>query len=170
VDLGCWPGAWLQILAERVGPEGRVVGVDLRDTDPLGDPVEILTLDFTEPEGQERIVTALGRPASLVLSDAAPKLTGIADVDRAGLEELFEGALQVAERVLEPQGCLVVKGFPGPPADEFRVRLRSRFRAVSEVRPKGKRGTSKEFYWVATPEKPRSSGRLRRPGRSRRRG
>jgi 23S rRNA (uridine2552-2'-O)-methyltransferase len=146
-----------------------VVGVDLRETDPLGGPVEILILDFTEPESRERIALALGRPACLVLSDAAPKLTGVADVDRAAMEELFEGALGVAEQVLEPQGCLVVKGFPGPPADAFRAQLRRRFKGVAEVRPEGKRSTSKEFYWVATPTKPGGSGRSASRGRSRRR-
>jgi len=30
LDLGCAPGSWLQVAAERVGPHGRVVGVDLR--------------------------------------------------------------------------------------------------------------------------------------------
>src|SRR5207253_11224917 len=29
VDLGAWPGGWLQVALEAVGPHGRVVGVDL---------------------------------------------------------------------------------------------------------------------------------------------
>ena len=29
IDLGCWPGGWLQVASEAVGPKGRVVGVDL---------------------------------------------------------------------------------------------------------------------------------------------
>jgi len=26
LDLGCWPGGWLQVAAEAVGPKGRIVG------------------------------------------------------------------------------------------------------------------------------------------------
>ena len=153
VDLGCWPGAWLQVLAERVGPEGRVVGVDLQATEPLADPVRILQLDFTEAGAAERIAEALdGRQADLLLCDAAPKLSGVRDVDCAVLEELWEAALRIADERLAPAGGLVIKGFPGAPADAFRKLLRARFGRVSEVRPEAKRATSKEFYWVALPK------------------
>lgn len=140
------------MLARRVGPEGRVVGVDLEAVEPVEGPVTVLKLDFTEPDAPDRIAAALGdRPARAVLSDAAPKLTGIRDVDRAALEELYEAALRVADRVLDPEGWLVVKGFPGPDADRFRATLRRRFARVTEVRPEGKRATSKEHYWLAVP-------------------
>ena len=64
-------------------------------------------------------------------------------------EEIHEGALRIAERVLKRGGTLILKGFPGPESDSMRKLLRKRFTQVSEVRPEGKRGTSKEFYWVA---------------------
>ena len=32
VDLGCWPGGWLQVCSDRVGPRGRVIGVDVAET------------------------------------------------------------------------------------------------------------------------------------------
>ncbi len=157
VDLGCWPGGWLQVLVERVGPDGRVVGVDLRPVEPLEGPVELLELDFTDPDAARRVAETLGRPGDAVFCDAAPQLTGIRDVDRAAAEELHEAALRVSRAVLRPGGTLVLKGFPGPESDRFRSVLRSSFARVSEVRPEGKRRTSKEFYWVATgePRKPR---------------
>jgi len=151
VELGCWPGAWLQILAERVGPDGRVVGVDLEEVDPLDEHVELIRGDFTEPEVVDEIEARLGRKADAVLSDAAPKLTGIKDVDRAAVEELHDAALVVADRVLGPKGVLVVKTFPGPEASAFRRRLGKRFDRVEEVKPEGRRATSKESYLVATP-------------------
>src|SRR4030095_11670925 len=33
VDLGCWPGGWMQVAAELVGARGRVVGIDLPQLD-----------------------------------------------------------------------------------------------------------------------------------------
>ena len=151
VELGCWPGGWLQLLLERVGESGRVVGVDLAETDALP-PAVVLQLDITESQTLDAIAEALGGSADLVLSDAAPKLSGIRDADRGALEELYAAALGVAEGVLVEGGSLIVKGFPGPEADAFRKELRARFPHVAEVRPEGKRGTSKEFYWVAGQE------------------
>jgi 23S rRNA (uridine2552-2'-O)-methyltransferase len=149
VELGCWPGGWLQRISEAVGPSGRVVGVDVEPFEPLGDTVIPLVLDITEPDAVERIEAALGRPAHAVLSDAAPKLTGIADVDRSAGAELCAAALAVAQRVLRPKGFLIVKDFPGPESKAFGAELRRAFARVSEIRPEGRRATSKEFYWLA---------------------
>jgi 23S rRNA (uridine2552-2'-O)-methyltransferase len=139
------------VLAEHVGPQGRVVGVDQQEVEPLGGPVVTLVGDITEPELRARIAEALEGPADLILSDAAPKLSGIPDVDRAAMEELHEAALALYEEQAGPRACLIMKAFPGPEADEIRARLKQRFGRVSEVRPEAKRVTSKEFYWVAQP-------------------
>lgn len=137
-------------LAERVGPEGRVVGVDLKETDAVGPNVVVLVRDFCEPAVQDEIAAALGRPADAVLCDAAPALTGIRDVDQGAIEELWHAALALARRMLRPGGFMIVKGFPGQEGDLFRKELRRAFDDVHEVRPEGKRTTSKEFYWVAS--------------------
>jgi 23S rRNA (uridine2552-2'-O)-methyltransferase len=150
LDLGCWPGGWLQVLAARLGPDARIVGVDLEPTDPIAANVEVLALDMCAPEALPAIQAALGRRADAVLCDASPKLTGIRDADLAGLEEIYLAALALAEALLTPRGFLIVKGFPGQESDLFREELKRRFSSVHEVRPEGKRTTSKEFYWVAS--------------------
>ena len=150
LDLGCWPGGWLEVLAQQIGPEGRIVGVDLQETPPLAAPqVTVLTLDFCAPESLEKIRAALGRPADALLCDASPKLTGVRDVDLAAIEEIYTAALAIAESLLTPRGFMIVKGFPGQESDLFRKQLRRRFADVHEIRPEGRRTTSKEFYWVA---------------------
>jgi 23S rRNA (uridine2552-2'-O)-methyltransferase len=143
------------VLAQRIGPEGRIVGVDIQETAALAAPqVTVLTLDFTAPESLAAVRAALGRPADAILCDASPKLTGIRDVDLAAIEEIYTAALALAESLLAPRGFLIVKGFPGRESDSFRKELRSKFAEVHEVRPEGKRTTSKEFYWVASAPKP----------------
>jgi 23S rRNA (uridine2552-2'-O)-methyltransferase len=156
LDLGCWPGSWLQILSERVGAEGRVVGVDLEPTDAVAPNVTVLALDLTESESAPLIESALGRPADAVLCDAAPKLSGVRDVDLAAIEEIYTAALALARRLMSPSGFLVVKGFPGQESDQFRKELRRTFAKVGELRPEGKRSTSKEFYWLASTLRPTS--------------
>jgi len=158
LELGAWPGGWLQRLATHVGPRGRVVGIDLREIEEIGPPVELLTGDFSSPEVVDQIAEQLGGRVDVVLSDAAPKLTGVVHVDRAMCEELYDAALGVALRVLAPGGRLILKGFPGPEAQQFREQLRPLFRRIREVRPDGKRSTSKEFYWVAQGFRPAETG------------
>ena len=101
-------------------------------------------------------------PADAVLSDAAPRLSGVKDVDRAAFEEIHEAVLAVAERVLGPGGALVVKALPGPETDRVRKLVRARFGRLAEVRPEGTRGTSREFYWIV------GGGEVRKKRRSRR--
>ena len=126
-----------------------MVGVDLEPTESVAANVTVLALDMTEPQTVDSIATALGRPADAVLCDAAPKLTGVRDVDLGAIEEIYAAALQIANRLLAPAGFMIVKGFPGQESDLFRKELRRVFTKVDEVRPEGKRATSKEFYWLA---------------------
>jgi 23S rRNA (uridine2552-2'-O)-methyltransferase len=119
----------------------------------------VLTGDFCEPAVHDEIAAALGRPADAILCDAAPKLTGIRDVDQGAIEELWQGALALARRLLKPGGFMVVKGFPGQEGDLFRKELRRAFADVHEVRPEGKRATSKEFYWIASSWRGSGSGK-----------
>src|SRR4029450_12066958 len=108
VDLGCWPGGWMQVAAELVGSSGRVVGIDLAELDPL--PFEnsvALCGDLAEPAAAQRLLDALGRPADVLLSDAAPKLTGIRATDRAREEALLEAIEALVPQLLRPGGSLV---------------------------------------------------------------
>jgi 23S rRNA (uridine2552-2'-O)-methyltransferase len=155
VDLGCWPGAWLQVAAARVGPGGMVVGVDLVAVDPLGLP-QVVTIagDATDPAVQARIAEALGGPADLVLSDLAPKLTGIRATDDAREEALVETAIDFARQVLAPGGRLVAKLFSGV-EQAMTARLRREFTKVDAWRPPSTRKGSSEIYVVATaPRRP----------------
>src|SRR3954467_11345297 len=78
VDLGSWPGGWVQVAAEIVGRSGKVVGIDLVALEPLPFPqVTLLQGDATDPVQQERILASLGGLAEVLLSDMAPKLSGI---------------------------------------------------------------------------------------------
>jgi len=84
VDLGAWPGGWVQVAAALVGQTGKVVGIDLVALEPFSfSQVTLLQGDATDPVQQEKMLVALGGSADIVLSDLAPKLSGIKEVDEA---------------------------------------------------------------------------------------
>lgn len=150
LDLGCWPGGWLQVAAEAVGPKGRVLGVDLASMDELGLPqVSCLEADLADPALAERILGVLGGPADVVLSDAAPKLTGIRVTDRAREEQLLESVAGLLAQVLRPGGDLLLKTMEGPEAQTIAKRLRSRFAKAKTLSPSASRKGTTERYLVA---------------------
>lgn len=150
VDLGCWPGAWLQVASRAVGPAGVVVGVDLVAVEPLGlANVTTLVGDAADPDVQQRIVEAAGGPVDLILSDLSPKLTGIRATDQAREEALVETAVDFARRVLAPGGRMVVKLFSGVEAT-MTARLKKEFAKVDAWRPPSTRKGSSEIYAIAT--------------------
>ena len=154
VDLGAWPGGWLQVAAELVGPSGLVVGVDLQPIEPLGGPVAVITGDARDDAVLEQIRTRCGGRIDVLLSDLAPKLSGVRDRDTAQAAALTESALRAAERLLAPGGRLVVKIFTGPEADALVATARPRFARVKLTRPDATRKGSAELYLVCVGRRP----------------
>jgi 23S rRNA (uridine2552-2'-O)-methyltransferase len=150
-DLGCWPGGWMQVAAERVGPSGRVAGVDLAAIEP---PLGIANAfaiqgDFTQPEVLQELLDLLGGPADVVLSDAAPKLTGVRATDRAREEALLEAVAAALPRLLRPGGDLFCKLLDSPEADALARRIGKEFRESRTLRPEATRKGSAERYLLA---------------------
>ena len=86
LDLGCAPGSWAKYAASVVGPEGWVVGVDLKDVTekfPANTRImigDVLALAEMEKENLEQ---KIGSGYNIVLSDMAPATTGRKEVDAA---------------------------------------------------------------------------------------
>jgi 23S rRNA (uridine2552-2'-O)-methyltransferase len=150
LDLGCWPGGWLQVAGERVGPGGRVVGVDLVETDAVGaQQVVAIMGDAKDPAVQSGLLESLGGPANLVLSDMAPKLSGIKVADRERHLALVELAIDVAQTMLAADGSVVIKLFSGVES-ESTVLLKKAFGRVTKMRPAATRKGSEEIYAFAS--------------------
>jgi 23S rRNA (uridine2552-2'-O)-methyltransferase len=151
IDLGAWPGGWLQVAAELVGPQGRVLGIDVVALAPFTDPrVLLFQGDVADPDLPARAREILGGPADVVLSDLAPKLTGIAPRDAARSAELLDYAARFAGAVLRPGGTLVMKTFGGAEGDAARATLASAFERVRRVGLEATRKGSSELYLVAS--------------------
>ena len=148
VDLGAAPGSWSQVALQRVGPDGRVVALDILPMDPLAG-VEVIQGDFREPEPLERLETLVGEQVDLVLSDMAPNISGIVASDQARSMDLAELALEFARQWLAPSGVFVVKLFQGEEFDAFVRETRQLFSHVRLRKPSASRKHSREVYLVA---------------------
>jgi len=150
VDLGCWPGSWLQVAARRVGEGGRVVGVDLRQLAPIPlVQVRVVRGDIADDRVIDEVAAALDGPADSVLSDLAPSLSGVRERDEARSSDLVRRALAIAERLLRPGGNFVCKIFMNSDFAELREAIRRRFDEVSITRSEATRKGSAELYAVA---------------------
>ena len=149
VDLGAAPGSWSQVLRKRLGPEARIIAVDMLPMSPLPG-VTFVQADFATDEGLAAVKAALGSArADLVLSDMAPNLSGIDSVDQAKSVHLAELALEFASSSLQPGGDFVVKLFQGVGLTEFERAVAQHFAKTYLRKPKASRDRSREVFVVA---------------------
>ncbi len=154
LDLGAAPGSWSQYASQVVGPSGRVLGIDIQPIKLTIPNVQFITADMRELDLAATMEKAgIAPPFDVVLSDMAPKTTGIRVTDQARSLELCDLALSVAEKYLRPRGHFVAKLFHSEDFEDFRNRLRERFQRVEVLRPKSTRKESKEIFFIAMTKK-----------------
>jgi len=149
VDLGAAPGGWSQIAARKVGPKGRVVGIDLLPIDPMPG-VEFIELDFLDESAPGRLIDLLGGPADVVMSDMAANTTGHKKTDHLRIMGLAEAAIYFAREILAPGGAFIAKVFQGGTEGQLLADLKRDFAVVRHVKPAASRSDSAELYVMAT--------------------
>lgn len=173
VDLGSAPGAWSQLLRERLarsggagGIEGRILALDLLPMEPIPD-VEFVQGDLRETETLEQLESVLaGEPVDLVISDMAPNLSGIAAADAARMSDLAELAIDFAVRHLKSEGALLIKCFHGSGYSQIVETFRRHFAQVMVRKPEASRSASAETYLLGRRPLRPSVGRAEREDRS----
>jgi 23S rRNA (uridine2552-2'-O)-methyltransferase len=149
LDLGAAPGGFLQILADTVGPGGRVIGVDIVPIRPFTQPfVKTAVLDVLADDFDARLRELYDGPFDAVISDMAPKTSGIRTTDEARSLRLARKALEVSVTRGRPGSAFVAKLFMGGEFEEFRQEVRAHFEEVKLVRPEATRGASMEVYVI----------------------
>jgi 23S rRNA (uridine2552-2'-O)-methyltransferase len=145
VDLGAAPGSWLQV--ERTLTDGRVLGIDLN---PIADleGVETIAGDLNDPDILAEVKSLLD-VVSVVVCDAAPKLSGHKAYDQARIIELNEQALMFACKVLKQGGNFAVKSFQGTDFPELYAMTKEHFYSVKTMMTRSTRKGSTELYIVA---------------------
>lgn len=160
LDLGAFPGSWTVYAAQRVGPRGQVLGLDLQaPRQALPPNAEMRQQDVMAADLAQRLA---GRRWDVVLSDMAPSTSGHRLVDQARSFALAMRALELATQLLAPGGSFVAKIFQGPDFDEARRRVGACFERVRIVRPPATRAESIETFLVGLrfrgPSEPSAAG------------
>jgi 23S rRNA (uridine2552-2'-O)-methyltransferase len=168
LDLGCSPGSWLQYIASRTGPGGLVVGVDATPpTIELVPPLyfvhgEVTSLDL-------ETIIAISPLFDVVVSDLAPKTTGMRAVDQQRSLELASLAWEWARHLLREGGHFLVKVFEGPDTSALAAVLKKNFSICRPIKPAGSRPASREIYLLGLKKRggptgsPASKSRPRQP-------
>ena len=110
VDLGCAPGGWTQIAVQRNKGGGKVVGIDLLETEPIAG-AELICQDFTSEGAPEKLKALLGQEADIVMSDMAANTTGHQQTDHLRTIGLVEAAYEFAKAALADGGIFIAKVF-----------------------------------------------------------
>ena len=159
LDLGCAPGSWSQYAGKKIGPSGRLLGVDLS-------PVTVKLPNATFIQADLRDLNLAGvfaehgftPPFDLVISDMAPKTTGIRMTDQARSMELCELALDVARRFLKKDGHFVCKLFHSDDFTQMRELIKKSFERFEAMKPDSTRKISKEIFLIGLKHKNEPSG------------
>jgi len=152
MDLGCFPGSWMQYLSRYVGPKGLVLGVDRTELEMPLKP----NMHFVHSDIYELDLNLIGEYASkyhVLCSDMAPNSTGIKDVDAARSLQLCQLALEIAQSWVKPGGHVIVKTFQGGAFDPLLKQMRTEYKSVKIAKPKSSRNESKEIFLLGMGKK-----------------
>ncbi|MBT4716939.1 RlmE family RNA methyltransferase [Candidatus Woesearchaeota archaeon] len=146
LDIGCAPGSWLQIIKKFT--KGNILGVDLVNVKPLKG-VDFIQMDVTDSEFVPLIKEKYGL-FNVIVSDIAPKTSGVRARDQALSYELSRMSFIVAAKLLKKGGNFVVKTFQSQDTDDLFKEIKKSFTFVKRYIPESTRRSSKELYIIAT--------------------
>ncbi len=149
-DTGTEPSSDKPVaIATQLPPVGMVVGIDLVDIEPWPG-CHFIQGDLTEDETLDELSALCPKGSvDVVISDMSPKLSGNYDMDQARSVHLSLTAHDIACEWLHRGGAFVVKVFEGADFQDFRARIRERFRQVRSFSPSASRKASSEIYLIA---------------------
>lgn len=149
VEFGCAPGGWIQVATQLVGPSGFVLGLDLKEINPLAG-ASFIKGSIDDPLLTEILLQTVGPndKFDVVLSDMSPNVSGIWEIDHERQISLTKHALHVSIRILEGRGNAIFKIFQGVSTRSFVNELAEHFAIVKLSKPPASRQESSELYVI----------------------
>lgn len=152
LDLGCAPGAWIQVALELIDPKGGgsgggVVGVDLQEVrHRFGAGATTIQGDINDLD-PATIMAPIGRQFDVILSDMAPATSGHGDAERSA--HLCYRVLQLLPHLARPGANLAMKVLEGSMYKDLLDDTKSMFTNCRAYKPKASRDVSREMYIIA---------------------
>lgn len=150
LDLGAAPGSFMQYAMRVLGPNGLTIGIDLSKIDPIGGVAKAIMHqgDIFAEETKAWLRETHPQRFDAIVSDLAPKTTGVKDVDHWASIELSFEVLRYCADFLKPGGSCLMKVFQGSDFDSFLHQAKRRFKNVKIRKPDAVRDRSREVYLV----------------------
>ena len=145
IDIGAAPGGWLQVTSKITGLRGTTIGIDLKEIEPIPNVITIVG-NIENKEDINKLINILNGKADIVLSDLAPNVSGLWEMDQLKQIDLTEKALEFTKIVLKENGCALYKVFQGENTTEFINYLKEFFLNVIITKPDASRKQSSEIY------------------------
>ncbi len=154
LDLGASPGSWSQFASTKIGPQGRILGVDLSPMSvTLPNAVfiqaDLRDLNLKQFFEEQQFIGQF----DVVMSDMAPKTTGIRFTDQTRSFELCELAMNVADEFLKPGGTFICKLFHSDEFTTLRDRIKKSYQKFEAIKPESTRKISKEIFLIGLSKK-----------------
>lgn len=149
LDLGYHPGSWIQYASQLVGPQGKVVGIDIKEVNQKLESLNNVTVfhrDINDVKSLDEL--GVSEAFDVVISDMAPNTTGIKSVDQARSMQLVEMVFYHLPMLLKPRGNFCIKIFDSHEAQMFIKEQKKIFQTVNLLKPKSTRSVSKEFFMI----------------------
>lgn len=149
VDLGYYPGSWIQYTSKVIGDKGQVIGIDIQEVNKKLSHLKNVRV-YQKDIFDIHDLSQLGVDASFdaVLSDMAPSTTGIKSLDQDRSLNLVESVFELLPRFLKPGGNFVIKVFDSQHAQNYLKEQKNLFGEYSFLKPKSTRSVSKEFFVI----------------------
>ncbi|MBT3548647.1 MAG: RlmE family RNA methyltransferase [Gammaproteobacteria bacterium] len=145
-DLGCAPGSWLQVLKEYKNIN-FIVGIDLLNIIPI-DGVHFAKQDISSFKSYSKLFEKKKSNLDLVLSDIAPNITGISDIDQSNFSDIASNILGFCRFKLKPEGSLIMKYFLGSSFESTLKILGNNFNKTNVFKPASSKKKSNEVYLI----------------------
>ncbi|MFN7454515.1 MAG: RlmE family RNA methyltransferase [Pseudobdellovibrionaceae bacterium] len=154
LDLGASPGSWSQYCSQKVGPTGQILGVDLSPVTVKLANAQFIQADLRDLNLEQVFIErGFPPPFDLVISDMAPKTTGIRVTDQARSFELCELALETARKFCKPQGHFICKLFHSDDFQKLKKDILASFEKFEAIKPDSTRKISKEIFLIGIKKK-----------------
>ena len=140
LDLGCYPGSWVQYLIKL---NCDAYGIDVKEVKGLN--FKFISKDVYD----DSIFRDIGDNFDVVISDLAPRLSGIKELDNEKSMDLCYRSFEIAKKVLKPRGNFLVKIFDNPGLKEYVKKLGKKFGYVKVFKPRASKKRSNEIYVIA---------------------